>query len=43
MVHAMAKDRGKLPRVAWVLALAACGPTVRPDKPVSYGANTLIN
>lgn len=32
----MANDRGRLPRVAWVLALiaaAACGPTVRPDKP----------
>ena len=29
----MAKDRGKLPRVAWVLALVGCGPTVRPDKP----------
>jgi len=36
MVHAMAKDRGKLPRVAWVLAVVAlggCGPTVRPDMP----------
>jgi hypothetical protein len=36
MVHAMAKDRGKLPRVAWVfvvVALASCGPTVRPDMP----------
>ena len=36
MVHAMAKDRGELPRVAWVLALVAqgaCGPSVRPDKP----------
>jgi hypothetical protein len=36
MVHAMAKDRGKLPRVACVLALGAlvaCGPSVRPDKP----------
>jgi len=36
MVHAMAKDRGKLPRVAWFLALVAqgaCGPSVRPDKP----------
>src|SRR5512144_618715 len=36
MVHAMAKDRGKLPRVAWVLALVtagACGPRVRPDMP----------
>jgi hypothetical protein len=36
MVHAMAKDRGKLPRVAWVLALVAldaCRPSVRPDTP----------
>src|SRR5213078_3882285 len=39
MVHAMAKDRGKLPRVAWFLAgLAvsgggACGPRVAPDRP----------
>ena len=36
MVHVMAKDRGKLPRVAWVVALVAlegCGPSVRPDKP----------
>lgn len=32
----MATDRGKLPRVAWFLALtvvAACGPRVRPDLP----------
>lgn len=36
MVHAMAKDRGSLPRVAWflaVIALSACGPRVRPDRP----------
>lgn len=36
MVHEMAKDRGELPRVAWVLAVvipAACTPSVRPDKP----------
>jgi len=36
MVHEMAKDRGKLPRVAWVVAvvtLQACRPSVRPDKP----------
>ena len=39
MVHAMAKDRGKLPRVAWFLAVmsfganGACGPRVRPDVP----------
>jgi hypothetical protein len=34
MVHAMAKDRGKLPRVAWFLALAGgCGPRVQPDQP----------
>jgi hypothetical protein len=36
MVHAMATDRGKLPRVAWFLALVAldaCGPKVRPDMP----------
>jgi len=36
MVHAMAKDRGRLPRVAWVLAvaaIAACGPSIRPDLP----------
>lgn len=32
----MAKDRGKLPRVAWFLALivhGACGPRVSPDRP----------
>ncbi len=35
----MAKDRGELPRVAWVVALLAllaqqaCGPSVRPDRP----------
>lgn len=32
----MAIDRGKLPRVAWLLAvvaLEACGPSVRPDMP----------
>jgi hypothetical protein len=35
----MAKDRGKLPRVAWVLAVlavpaaGACGPRVQPDRP----------
>ena len=29
----MAKDRGTLPRVVWILSLCACGPTVRPDKP----------
>jgi hypothetical protein len=35
MVHAMAKDPGKLPRVAWFLALVAfsCGPRPRPDTP----------
>ena len=39
MVHAMAKDRGKLLRVAWFLTLGtlvtlgACGPRVRPDMP----------
>lgn len=33
MVHAMAKDRGSLPRVAWLGILCACGPTVRPDQP----------
>lgn len=36
MVHAMANDRGRLPRVAWLLsyvAVTACGPTVRPDRP----------
>jgi hypothetical protein len=35
MVHAMAKDRGRLPRVAWVFVVVAhgCGPTVRPDIP----------
>jgi hypothetical protein len=42
MVHAMAKDRGKQPRVAWFLAVialaglgavGACGPRVAPDKP----------
>lgn len=37
MVHAMARDRGRLGRVAWVLALwavhGACGPRVTPDKP----------
>jgi len=35
----MAKDRGRLPRVAWFLALVAlhaggsCGPRVQPDRP----------
>ena len=37
MVHAMAKDRGRLPRVAWVLAglasTSACGPRVQPEQP----------
>src|SRR5215475_5309145 len=36
MVHAMAKDRGSLPRVAClfaVIALTACGPKVQPDRP----------
>jgi hypothetical protein len=41
MVHAMANDRGRLPRVACVFAalwagaagLLACGPNVRPDRP----------
>jgi hypothetical protein len=35
MVHAMAKDRGRLPRVAWFLAViaGACGPRVQPDQP----------
>jgi hypothetical protein len=39
MVHAMAKDRGRLPRVAWFLAVVAgsgasgCGPRVQPDRP----------
>src|SRR3954464_9301206 len=35
MVHAMAKDRGRLPRVAWVFVVVGhgCGPTVRPDMP----------
>jgi hypothetical protein len=39
MVHAMAKDPGKLPRVAWFLAVVAvsgagsCGPRVQPDRP----------
>src|ERR1043165_929034 len=36
MVHAMAKDRGSLPRVAWFLALiasAACRPPGQPDRP----------
>jgi hypothetical protein len=42
MVHAMAKDRGKLGRVAWFLVVVApvggaasmgCGPRVTPDKP----------
>jgi hypothetical protein len=42
----MAKDRGKLPRVAWVLApgalvvLGACGPRVRPDAPFPEEAVT---
>jgi|GEM_PF-1093154 len=47
MVHEMAKDRGKLPRVAWVLRAAfavvtlwGCGPTVRPDKPFPEEAVT---
>jgi hypothetical protein len=36
MVHAMAKDRGRLPRVACVfavIALSGCGPRVQPDRP----------
>src|SRR5262245_261267 len=38
MVHAMAKDRGSQPRVAWFLAVMAltwsgCGPRVQPDRP----------
>src|SRR5215468_10601932 len=40
MVHAMAKDRGTLPRVACLLAvisllgaLLGCGPRVQPDRP----------
>lgn len=36
MVHAMATDRVRLPRVAWFLALivpGACGPRVAPDRP----------
>jgi hypothetical protein len=43
MVHAMAKDRGRLPRVAWIVValalilvaspLAGCGPRVAPDRP----------
>jgi hypothetical protein len=46
MVHEMAKDRGKLPRVAWFLApcaltaLGACGPRVRPDTPFPEEAVT---
>jgi hypothetical protein len=43
MVHAMAKDRGKLPRVAWVFvlgALGACGPRVTPDRPFPEEAAT---
>jgi hypothetical protein len=42
----MAKDRGKLPRVAWFLApgalvaLGACGPRVRPDAPFPEEAVT---
>jgi hypothetical protein len=48
IVHAMAKDRGKLPRVAWVfapcaaiaLAVAACGPRVRPEAPFPEEAVT---
>src|SRR5262252_10280095 len=36
MVHAMANDRGSVPRVAWFLALIAspaCVPRVQPDRP----------
>jgi hypothetical protein len=37
MVHAMAKDRGLSPRVAWAASIAggivACGPTVKPTLP----------
>lgn len=36
MVHAMAKDPGRVPRVAWYLAgvaLSSCGPRVQPDRP----------
>lgn len=33
MFHVMTSDRGALPRVAWLAALAACGPTVKPPSP----------
>jgi hypothetical protein len=37
MVHAMAKDRGLPPRVAWIASIAAgivaCAPTVKPPAP----------
>jgi len=33
MVHAMARDRGALPRVAWIATIVACAPTVKPPSP----------
>jgi len=33
MVRAMARDRGPLPRVAWLVTITACGPTVKPPSP----------
>ena len=33
MVAVMAKDRGPVPRVAWIFTIAACGPAVKPPQP----------
>src|SRR5690606_24018011 len=33
MVRAMAFDRGALSRVAWLMLISACGPSVKPPSP----------
>lgn len=33
MVRAMPRDRGRVPRVAWLVTIAACAPTVKPPLP----------
>ena len=33
MVRSMARDRGRLPGVAWLVWFAACGPAVKPPSP----------
>jgi hypothetical protein len=35
MLFAMSKDRGALPRVAWLATIVACGPAVKPPSPPS--------